>query len=132
MSDFESVYTVTDWYDGARAGVADYGGLPHYYENRWDDDLGAWDEFYFLTPLDDETFALTTEDWEIWLRWEHAFKAGETSQETRPALPADRQRLEELKGILSKRLVVNQESIKAKAVFIYGQPPKVRWTILKD
>jgi len=40
--------------------------------------------------------------------------------------------LEELKGILSKRLVVNQESIKAKAVFIYGQPPKVRWTILKD
>ena len=40
MSDYEAVYTITDCYDGARSGVADLNGKPHYYETHWDA-LGA-------------------------------------------------------------------------------------------
>jgi hypothetical protein len=41
--DWEKVYTVTDFYDGPRLGVADYNGQPHLYESRWDDSEGRWE-----------------------------------------------------------------------------------------
>ena len=73
------------------------------------------------------------EDWEIWLRWERAFKQGETTQETHPVLPEDRQRHEELENILAKRLVVFPEtSVQATAEFVYGQPTKVKWRVVED
>ena len=133
MSDYEAVYTITDWYDGARSGVVDLNDKLHYYENYWNEGEQFWSEIYLLLPLDDETFALAKEDWAIWLRWERAFKEGKTTQETHPVLPEDRQRHDELEKILAKRLVVSPEtSIKATAEFIYGQPTKVKWRVIKN
>lgn len=133
MSDYEAVHTITDWYDGARGGVADLNGKPHYYENHWNEGEDDWSEIYFLQMLDAETFALAMEDWEIWLRWELAFKNGEATQETHPALPEERQRHDELEKILAERLVISPEtSVKATAEFIYGQPTKVKWHIIED
>jgi hypothetical protein len=34
---FERAHTVTDFYDGPRAGVADYCARPHYYSCEWDE-----------------------------------------------------------------------------------------------
>ena len=31
----ESVHAVWDYYDGILTGVADYHGLPHYFEREW-------------------------------------------------------------------------------------------------
>lgn len=133
MSDYEAVYTITDWYDGARSGVADFNGKPHYYENHWNEDEQFWSEIYLLQPLDDETFALAKEDWEIWLRWERDFKEGTAAQESHPALPEDRERHNELEKILGERLLVFPEtSVKATAEFIYGQPTKVKWHLVED
>lgn len=132
MSDYEAVYTITDWYDGARSGVADLNGEPHYYENHWNEGEELWCEIYLLQPLDAETFALAIEDWGIWVRWERAFKEGNATQESHPALPEDRERHNELEKILGERLVVSPEtSVKATAEFIYGQPTKVKWCVVK-
>jgi hypothetical protein len=132
MFDYENVYTITDWYDGAKRGVADLNGKPHYYENhRCDEDDRS--EIYLLKPLDAETFALALEDWEIWLRWEQAFKDGKTIQETHPALPEERERHNRLKRILDERLIIVPETaVRAKAEFIYGQPAKVRWSVFQS
>jgi hypothetical protein len=54
----ELVYTITDWYDGPRGGVANFEGSPHYYECRWNTSLDTWSEQYLLTALDAETFHL--------------------------------------------------------------------------
>lgn len=133
MADYETVHTITDWYDGARKGVADLNGEPYYYENHWNEGDQFWSDIYLLQPLDYETFALAMEDWEIWLSWERAFKQGKTTQETHPTLPEDRERHKELERILAERLVVSPEtSVKATAEFIYGQPAKVKWRLVED
>lgn len=131
MSEFENVYAITDWYDGARKGVADLNGQPHYFENCWLEDKQFWSDIFLLRLIDDETFALFIEDWEIWLRWEKAFKDEKTSQETHPCLPEDKQRHIELKSILDQRLITCFETdIKANAEFVYGKPTKVNWKII--
>ena len=120
-SDFETVYTVTDFWDGIRAGIADFNRHPHYYERqdepRYEHD-DAWVDIFFLKPIDNETFKLAIEDWEIWQRWHIAYQTGETTVETHPALPEDRARYVEISEILTRRLVIHSdEAIKAEAEF---------------
>jgi len=86
---FERVHTLTDYYDGPRGGIAEFGGRPHVYTSQYADLRGGFD-VYELRPVDDETFRLAIEDWQIWLRWEDAGLAGEATLETHPALPGDR------------------------------------------
>jgi len=131
--DFDIVHTITDWYDGARGGIATLEGKPHYYECRWDEEKDEWSEVYLLQQIDDETFRLAMEDWGIWLRWEAAYREGRTSHDTHPALPEERARHNELASILSDRLVISPESAtKAKGDFQYGQPTLVKWTVVSD
>ena len=104
---FERVFTVTDYYDGPRKGIANFHGTPHLYESRWDDLQDDYDDKFLLTPIDQEAFDWSSEDWAIWLRWEEAFHRGAATQESHPALPADRARHEELKKNLEGRLVTD-------------------------
>jgi hypothetical protein len=101
---FETVFTVTEYYDGPRVGVANYCGKPHFYECIFDEDLDTYTESFWLTPISEETFRLTMEDWTIWRRWEFAFHAGKVGLDTHPALPPDSKRCEELKTVLKERL----------------------------
>lgn len=128
---YEMVHTIDDWYDGARAGIADLQGKPHFYECRFDEAQDDWSELYLLKPIDDETFRLALEHWQIWKRWEVAFNEGRAALETHPALPEDRARHDELKSILEpKRCKDTEAPIKATADFKYGEPTLVKWTIL--
>ena len=130
-SEFEIIHTITDWYDGARGGLADLGGVPHYYECRWDDATDDWSEVYLLNRIDEETFRFAMEAWAIWLRWRKAFDEGKTKQETHPALPKDRARHNKLEEVLAQRLVIKDEAlIKAKGEFKYGEPTLVKWTVV--
>ena len=133
-SDYDKVFTITDWYDGARGGIADLNGEPHYYECRWDEASDDWSRVYLLNRIDDETFCLAMEDWQIWLRWERAFKEGRTTVETHPALPEDRARHNELKVILAEKLVINPVvCTRAKADFKYDkQTTFVRWSVIPE
>jgi hypothetical protein len=89
---FEPVYTMTHFYDSPRRGITSFGGVPHLYESRFSDmDLGKEDSF-LLMPIAIEVFELALEDWAIWCRWEKAFKQGQVSLDTHPALPDDANR----------------------------------------
>jgi hypothetical protein len=115
---FSVVYTVTDWYDGPRQGIADYQGRPHYFESQWQDGNDLDCDTYLLMPIDDDTFSLALEDWAIWRRWETAFHQGKATQQTHPALPEDRARHEELVPLLKERLVVDvARSVRKRAEF---------------
>ena len=123
----ETVYTITDWYDGARAGIADFDGSPHYYECQWDD--GNYDDFYRLTPITNDILELALENDAIYLRWRAAFDAGNATQDTHPVLPEERWRHEELQRILSKFLCIGSTNyISATGEFEYGKN-LVAWTV---
>ena len=109
MSDsvFEVVYTITDWYDGPRQGIADYHGQSHLFESKWQDGKKLDADTFLLMPIGPETFSLALEQWAIWHRWETAYREGKTTLETHPALPKVRRRNEELERLLERRLVVD-------------------------
>jgi hypothetical protein len=126
----ETVYTITDWYDGARAGIADFGGSPHYYECQWDNNPDSDNNTYLLTPVNDYVFQLALEDWEIWRRYEAASRAGNAPPETHPALPEDRPRHDEIQILINGSLsIVPSKATKVTGEFEYGKN-LVRWTVI--
>ena len=109
----ERLYTITDWFDGPRLGIADYRGGPHLYESRWDDALDFWEGedreenycyYYWLSPIAADVFALGLEKWEIWKRWRYAWDQGEVDISTHPALPEDRERHDQIELLLGDAL----------------------------
>ena len=104
---YERVFTVTEYYDGPRKGIANYQGNPHLYECVFDEARGDYSEVYRLTSLDSGTFQLAMEDWEIWRRWEFAYHDGKIDFNTHPALPHEANRHSELKLILDRVLVTD-------------------------
>jgi hypothetical protein len=127
----ESIYTVTTWYDGAREGVADFQGKPHYYKclQGYDDECKPTP--YALIPIDNEIFQLELKNWNIWLRYQAAFKAGEATCKIHPALPEDQVRHDEIARILLEKAQVSSvTSIIATGEFVYGANAVVTWTVL--
>jgi len=111
MPHFERVYTVTDYYDGPRSGIADFGGHPHVYRSLYlDRDTWDLDEDRFeLSPISTADLELALEDWAIFCRWRDAFDAGRTALDTHPALPEDRARWEEIARLLAHRLGIDPD-----------------------
>jgi hypothetical protein len=104
---YEAVFTVTDYYDGPRKGVANFRGQPHFYDCIFDDAKDEYSDLYRLTPLSQSIFELAKEDWAIWKRWEAAFHSGKATVESHPALPQDRARHEQIRAILDSVLTTN-------------------------
>ena len=100
---WDRVYTVNDFWDRPRFGVADVSGQPHIYESPFNEARDDYEDFYVLSPIEPTLLALVLEDWDIWLRWSDAFDRGEATQETHPALPKDRKRHDELQVAIGKR-----------------------------
>jgi hypothetical protein len=68
---FEHVHVENERYDGPQAGIADIGGVPHYFLrlNRHFED---GDEFA-VWPIDEATLALEKEQWQIYVAtWDAA------------------------------------------------------------
>ena len=131
MAAFETVHTMTDYYDGPRGGVADFRGAPHVYESEFSDTLNNYTDSFRLSPISDDLFQLALEDWAIWLRWDAAYKRGDTPHETHPALPADRDRHDELEQLLNGRLVIDpSDFVLVTAEFRNVQSElQVRWSV---
>ena len=125
---FERVYTVTDYYDGPRGGVADFGGVPHVYRSLFLDPEDEWDaERFELSPLSPEAFALALEDWAIWQRFERAYRAGEAeapeAEKDWGALPEDQARCREIRPVLQQALAIDPEKrMIARAEFRVREP----------
>lgn len=115
MTGFEEVFTVTDYYDGPRQGIANFKGQPHFYDCIFSEVKQDYTNLYRLTPVAQDLFRLATEDWEIWKRWERAFHAGQATQDSHPALPADAPRHLEIKMVLDARLKTDTERCLVRA-----------------
>jgi hypothetical protein len=87
--------------------VADVQGAPHIYQSPFDEARGDYAEYFLVAPISAELLSLVLEDWEIWIRWERAFKCGEASTATHPAPPAERGRHEELERLIGERLALD-------------------------
>jgi hypothetical protein len=136
---FELVYTMTDFYDGPRQGIADYQGVPHLYEPEWSDIEGEYPAPFRLSPIRPEVLKAALESWEIWRRWETAYHRGLTTGDTHPALPEDRAHSAELDAVLADHLRIDETNfIRARGEFEAREDPQwsgsgfrplqVRWT----
>jgi len=115
---FERVYTVWDYYDGPRSGIAAYSGEPCHYHCEWDEAKDDYAETFVLTPIDKETLTLAMEQWLIWCEWKGAFHRGSVPQSTHPALPGTHPHYAELEATLKARISALPVSHKrASAVF---------------
>jgi hypothetical protein len=110
---WDRIYTVNTYYDGPRLGIADVDGVPHIYEAEFDHSSDEYSGTYFVSPVDESLQALVLEDWEIWLRWAAAFKRGEVTIESHPALLEDRERHEALKIAIGDRFKVDRAQAKS-------------------
>lgn len=116
---FERVYTVHDFYDGARRGFADFDGRPHAYRAVLRYNKGVpEDDYYDLSPIDPSSLPLVLEEWDIWRRWEAAFKAGKATVDSHPALPEDRARYEAVHPLVRRCLaVLARRAIRVRGTF---------------
>ncbi len=107
---WERVYTVNEFWDGARLGIADCNGLPHIYQSPFDYDADEYADFYLVSPISPDLLDLVLEDWRIWIRWSEAFERRATTRDTHPALPEDRDRHEDIVQNIGNRLKVDPAS----------------------
>jgi hypothetical protein len=135
-SALETVYTVSDWYDGPRAGAADYRGAPHWYRSVYLDGDGPWlpDEDRFeLTPLSAEALAWEREGIAIFERWDQARKSGavvwDGDEATHGAFPEDMARYRELERLVQDYLARHRPVALVRGQFELGCR-EVRWQLL--
>jgi hypothetical protein len=106
---FEEVFTVSEYYDGPRQGIANFCGSPNFYDCVFSDEKQHYLNRYRLTRISDDAFRLALEDWATWTRWEGAFKAGKTTRTTHPALPDDAARHTQIQELLTEHLKTDPE-----------------------
>lgn len=102
---FERVYTVWDYYDGPRSGIANLLGVAHAYSCKWDDSESEYTDIFLLTPIDLETLRLALEQWAILRKWEGEFHEGRVAAYTHPGLAGQNSRYAELEVMINASLV---------------------------
>ena len=113
---FERVYTVWEYYDGPRSGIANYHGVPHYYECEWEEADDEYASTFTLRQIDEDTFKLALEQWSIWREWEIAYHRGERKPETHPGYRGQNARYDDLEDLLKQRI----DSASAIGVSVQG------------
>lgn len=120
---FQTVYTMEDYYDGPRSGVADFDGHPHYYRSiyldtpQWNPD----EDRFELSPITPEVLAAACEAAAIFKRWESTRQAtpGFTyTDEEFGALPEERARYRELEQFLESSYAA---AAQARRVLVHGE-----------
>jgi hypothetical protein len=124
---YELVFTVADYYDGPRQGVANCQGQPHFYDCVFDQKEDEYSDLYRLAPIDQQTFELAVEAWAIWRKWELAYHSGKVKSESHPALRADTTKYRRISRKLDARLKTDPaKSISRKGNFKAIGNPNVR------
>jgi hypothetical protein len=100
----ERVYAIWDYYDGIRTGIADFMGVPHYFEQEWSEQEQDYLPIFSLKPIAQSTLIQVLEQWQIFRAWELAFHRGELEQSTHPGLPGQNARYAELESVLKSTL----------------------------
>ena len=114
---YEAVFTVAEYYDGPRGGLANFHGIPHIYECIFDEQRNAYSDSFHLMPVGPEILMAAMTNWKIFLRWRTAFDAGQTTIATHPALPEDKARYDATRRTLEQAIA----SAKPRAIRATGK-----------
>jgi hypothetical protein len=121
--DFQALYTIEDYYDGPRSGVADFEGRPHYYRSIYLD-AAQWnpDEDRFeLSPVTLEVQAAACEAAAIFKRWDTMRQATPSftyTDEEFGALPEERARYHELERFLESSYAA---AARTRRILVHGE-----------
>jgi hypothetical protein len=121
---YEAVFTVSEYYDGPRGGLANFHGVPHIYECIFDEKSDKYSDSYFLMPVGPEILMAAMTNWRIFLKWRAAFDAGQTTLATHPALPEDKARYDETRRTLEQVIALAKpRAIRMRGEFgVLGEP----------
>jgi len=121
---FETVFTVSEYYDGPRGGLASFHGVPHIYECIFDEKSEVYSDWYLLMPVGPELLTAAMINWKIFLKWRAAFDAGQTTIDTHPALPEDKPRYQENRKTLEQAIALAKpQALRVRGEFdILGEP----------
>ena len=134
LPEWEIVHTLDDWYDGPRAGAADYKGAAYWYRSIYldSDDWNPDEDRFELTRLSADALAWEIELKAIFEAWNSARETGlvewaeDDGEISFGALPADRVRYHYLKEKLGVYLAETEPERLVIGRFKY-QPLRVRW-----
>lgn len=96
---------VWDIYDGARSGIANHRGAPHFFNAIMASD-GGYTDYFELTLIDSELLQLAQAQWSIYRAWELRFHSGEVSLETHPGHGGVHEEYDSLDEAIKQRLAV--------------------------
>src|ERR1700733_423781 len=99
---FERVQAVWDYYDGPRKGIADFNGIPHYFECIFDERADDYSNLFWLFPVSEEFLQSAARSWAIFKSWEARFHRGLVSAASHPGLSRDDAEYNRLKAWLDK------------------------------
>lgn len=114
---YERVYTMHDWWDGPKSGVADYQGVPYIFNRNFNDELDEYNDYYLLSPITNEQCQLIIEGYEIWKRDRDADVDQQNSSNIYGTLPGDQERYIEIKSLTNYLFEPSRHSLKVKASF---------------
>ena len=135
-SDWETIHTIRDWYDGPRSGAAEYLGATYWYRSvyldteEWDPDEGRFE----LTPLTSEACRWELERTSIFERWDAARRSGlvtwkDGDRNSFGAFPEEMPRYRELNKGLDAYLAETSPSHLARGTFDL-RAKRVQWKLL--
>jgi hypothetical protein len=132
---YQPVFSVTDFWDGPRAGTTLFNGLPHEFRSVWLGQEGDWDEDrFFLVRISAEHVAWEVESDAIWRRFaaSHPGRDASIPDDTTEwgAMPEDRARSLELKALLreARRALSPGTATVAHGAFRVAEPsPEGLW-----
>ncbi|MAG93055.1 MAG: hypothetical protein CMJ48_04830 [Planctomycetaceae bacterium] len=81
---FERVFSMWDYYDGPRAGVANFNGQAHHFQCEWDDARDNYADVFVLRPVTDAFLEINEKRDQIYEQWQEELSAGAVSSETHP------------------------------------------------
>lgn len=121
---FERVYTIDEWDEGPRSGVANFAGAPHYFRS-----VGESRERFELTPLSRELFEWILEADALFHRWHPGphTRSGRSFDGARVVAGAERARYETLQGDIAAALQALRPVAVVRGDFDFD-PDRVRWS----
>ncbi|MEV6410365.1 hypothetical protein [Kribbella sp. NPDC051718] len=124
LGEVERVYIESDRYDGPWAGVADVGGVAHYFQALEGLDMDR--RVFQVWPIVGETLALEQEQWAIYVRWNDRHEAGEEPLATHPGHGGVDSRYDELEQLLEPLRQPPDDTLllRAETVWLEPKPPR--------
>ena len=120
---FERVYTIEEWDEGPRSGVASFAGAPHFFRS-----VGESRDRFELTPLPPELFELILEADALFHRWQSGpLTPGITLSDGQAAERDEaRRRYDELRSDIAARMAPLVPVAVMRGDFDFD-PDRVRW-----